>query len=135
MLFMCFLLASLSLFAFSCAAKDKSPSKAGYHQISAEEAKAKIDKEEVILVDVRTQEEYDEKHIEGAVLIPNETITDIQPEQLPDKEAVLLVYCKSGKRSSDASGKLAKMGFSNVYNITGGINGWPYEKVSWELSG
>ncbi|MDD3315169.1 MAG: rhodanese-like domain-containing protein, partial [Syntrophaceticus sp.] len=81
---------------------------------------------EVILVDVRTQEEYDEKHIDGAILIPNETITDTEPEQLSDKDAEILVYCKSGNRSNQAAEKLADMGFSNVYNILGGISEWPY---------
>ncbi|MDD3315205.1 MAG: rhodanese-like domain-containing protein, partial [Syntrophaceticus sp.] len=83
----CLLLAALSLFAFSCAEQEQSSSTAEYTDLSAEEAKAKIDEGEVILVDVRTQEEYDEKHIDGAILIPNETITDTEPEQLSDKDA------------------------------------------------
>ncbi|HBG22222.1 MAG: rhodanese-like domain-containing protein [Syntrophaceticus sp.] len=122
----CLLLAALSLFAFSCAEQEQSSSTAEYTDLSAEEAKAKIDEGEVILVDVRTQEEYDEKHIDGAILIPNETITDTEPEQLSDKDAEILIYCKSGNRSSQAAEKLADMGFSNVYNILGGISEWPY---------
>jgi phage shock protein E len=122
----CLLLAALSLFAFSCAGQEQPSPAAEYTDLSAEEAKAKIDEGEVILVDVRTQEEYDEKHIDGAILIPNETITDTQPEQLPDKDAEILVYCKSGNRSSQAAEKLADMGYSNVHNILGGISEWPY---------
>lgn len=122
----CLLLVLFSLSAFSCAEQEQSSSSAAFSDLSAEEAKAKIDEGGVILVDVRTQEEYDEKHIDGAILIPNETITDSQPEQLPDKDAEILVYCKSGNRSSQAAAKLANMGYGNVYNILGGISDWPY---------
>lgn len=127
LLIICLLLAAFFLFAISCAKQEQSPSTAEYTDISAEEAKEKIDAGNIILVDVRTQEEYDEKHIDGAILIPNETIADTQPAELPDKDAEILVYCRSGKRSSEAAEKLADMGYTNVYNILGGISEWPYE--------
>ena len=127
LLIICLLIAAFCLFAFSCAKQEQSPSTAKYTDITIEEAKEKIEAGNVILVDVRTQEEYSEKHIDGAILIPNETITDTQPAELPDKDADILVYCRSGKRSSEAAKKLADMGYTNVYNMLGGINEWPYE--------
>lgn len=127
LLIICLLMAAFCLFAFSCANQKQSPSTAKYTDITVEEAKEKIEARNVILVDVRTQEEYNEKHIDGAILIPNETITDTQPAELPDKDADILVYCRSGKRSSEAAKKLADMGYTNVYNMLGGINEWPYE--------
>ena len=127
LLIICLLMAAFCLFAFSCAKQKQSPSTAKYTDITVEEAKEIIEAGNVILVDVRTQEEYSEKHIDGAILIPNETITDSQPAELPDKDADILVYCRSGKRSSEAAKKLADMGYTNVYNMLGGINEWPYE--------
>ncbi len=127
LLIICLLMAAFCLFAFSCAKQKQSPSTAKYTDITVEEAKEIIEAGNVILVDVRTQEEYSEKHIDGAILIPNETITDNQPAELPDKDADILVYCRSGKRSSEAAKKLADMGYTNVYNMLGGINEWPYE--------
>jgi len=127
LLIICLLMAAFCLFAFSCAKQKQSPSTAKYTDITVEEAKEIIEAGNVILVDVRTQEEYNEKHIDGAILIPNETITDSQPAELPDKDADILVYCRSGKRSSEAAKKLADMGYTNVYNMLGGINEWPYE--------
>lgn len=101
-----------------------------YRKISAEEAKQKIDEnKDVIIVDVRTPEEYAEKHLEGAINIPNETIADRQPEQLPDQDAEILVYCRTGVRSKQASDKLVEMGYQNIYDM-GGIADWPYETVT-----
>ncbi len=97
---------------------------ASYHQITQEEAKEMMTKDDGhIIVDVRRQDEYDEGHIPGAVLIPNESITDKQPEQLPDLNQVILIYCRSGRRSKEASQKLADMGYTNIYEF-GGINTW-----------
>lgn len=79
-----------------------------------------------ILVDVRTAEEYAEKHIPGALNIANETIGTEQPALLPDKNAPVMVYCRSGRRSADAAQKLAAMGYTQVYDL-GGINDWTYE--------
>ena len=97
---------------------------ASYHQITQEEAKEMMTKDDGhIIVDVRRQDEYDEGHIPGAVLIPNESITGKQPEQLPDLNQVILIYCRSGRRSKEASQKLADMGYTNIYEF-GGINTW-----------
>lgn len=101
-----------------------SGSAAGYTQITQEEAKEMMTKNDGhIIVDVRRQDEYDEGHIPGAVLIPNESITDKQPEQLPDLNQVILIYCRSGRRSKEASQKLADIGYTNIYEF-GGINSW-----------
>jgi len=101
---------------------------AEYHKISAEEAKKMLDEQEVVIVDVRTEAEYAEGHIAGAVLVPNETIGEEAPAELPDKDAVLLVYCRSGNRSKTAANKLLKLGYQNVYDF-GGVNTWPYDLV------
>ena len=99
-----------------------------YQKISAEEAYEMMASQEVVVVDVRTREEYDGGHIENAVLVPNESIGSEMPEALPDKEATLLVYCRSGRRSKDAAQKLLKLGYQNVYDF-GGVIDWPYELV------
>lgn len=103
---------------------------AEYHKITPEEAKEMIDAEEdLVIVDVRRQEEYDTAHLPGAVLIPNETIDKEPPVELPDKEQKILVYCRTGIRSAQASEKLVDMGYTGVYDI-GGINDWPYETTT-----
>ncbi len=79
-----------------------------------------------IIVDVRRQDEYDEGHIPGAILIPNESIDKTRPEQLPDLDQIILVYCRSGRRSKEASAKLSAMGYKNVYEF-GGIITWTGE--------
>lgn len=99
---------------------------ASYQKISPEKAKYMMEHEVVQIVDVRHEEEYREGHIPGAVLVTNETIGDTLPEELPDKKAVLLVYCRSGVRSKQASQKLVRLGYENVYDF-GGIINWPYE--------
>ena len=83
----------------------------------------------ITVVDVRTKAEYDGGHIADAVLVPNETISDTSPPELPDKTATLLIYCRSGRRSRDAAEKLIALGYENVYDF-GGINDWPYETVT-----
>ncbi len=102
--------------------------KAAYQKISAEEAYEMMASQEVVVVDVRTQEEYDGGHIENAVLVPNESIGSEMPEALPDKEATLLIYCRSGRRSKDAAQKLLTLGYQSVYDF-GGVIDWPYELV------
>ena len=104
------------------------PDKAAYHKISAEEAYEMMVSQEVVVVDVRTREEYDSGHIENAVLVPNESIGSEMPETLPDKEATLLIYCRSGRRSKDAAQKLLALGYQSVYDF-GGVIDWPYELV------
>ena len=106
----------------------ESSSKAAYHKISTEEAYEMIASQEVVVVDVRTREEYDGGHIENAVLVPNESIGSEMPEALPHKEATLLVYCRSGRRSKDAAEKLLALGYQSVYDF-GGVIDWPYELV------
>lgn len=100
---------------------------ATYKQISMEEAVELMETEEdYIILDVRTQEEYDEKHILGAILVPNETIGSGEIAELPDKDQMILVYCRSGNRSKQASEKLVKLGYTNIIEF-GGINDWPRE--------
>lgn len=104
-------------------------SKVEYKRITAVEAKSRIDSgDELIILDVRTQAEYNAEHIPNAVLIPNETITDKMPELLPDFDAEILIYCRSGNRSAQAARKLIQIGYTNVYDF-GGINNWPYDTV------
>lgn len=98
-----------------------------YHKISAEEAKQMMDTQAVIIVDVRTLEEYNAGHIENAILIPNESIAS-EPSELNDKDATILVYCRSGSRSRAASDTLVELGYKNVYDF-GGIIDWPFEIV------
>lgn len=103
-----------------------------YRQINAEEAAAIMEKESsYIILDVRTAQEYSEKHIPGAINIPNETIGTEDIPELPDKEQLILVYCRSGNRSKQASEKLVKLGYTNIVEF-GGINDWTGETVSGE---
>ena len=99
-----------------------------YRKITAEQAYEMMNTQEVVIVDVRTQSEYDEGHIQNAVLIPNETIGSEPPTNLPDKNAIILVYCRSGRRSEEAARKLVNLGYVIVYDF-GGINDWTYGTV------
>ena len=101
-----------------------------YKKIPAADAKTRMDSgDTIIILDVRTQEEYDAGHIPGAILVPNETIIDKQPELLPDLDAEILVYCRSGNRSAQAAKKLIAIGYTNVVDF-GGIIDWPYDVVT-----
>ena len=105
-----------------CEKKDMS-----YTQISMEEAVAMMATEEnYIILDVRTTEEFAEKHIPNAINIPNETIGSEELAELPDKNQLILVYCRSGNRSKQASEKLAALGYTNIFEF-GGINDWTGE--------
>ena len=105
---------------------------ASYRRISQEEAKRIMEEEtDYLIIDVRTEEEFKEGHIPGALNIPNETIIDARPSQLPDSTQVLLIYCRSGNRSRQAAQKLADMGYVNVYEF-GGINTWDGEITTEE---
>ena len=97
-----------------------------YQKITAEEAKKMMDNEDVLILDVRTQEEYNEGHIKNSILLPDTEIDSKAHEILKDKNAKILVYCRSGRRSAEASKKLIKMGYTNVYDF-GGIIDWNYE--------
>ncbi|MCI2049842.1 MAG: rhodanese-like domain-containing protein [Lachnospiraceae bacterium] len=100
----------------------------GYTKIDAAAAKKMIDAGGVVIVDVRTAAEYDAEHIPDAINIPVESIGAEQPADLPDKDAVILIYCRTGIRAGNASKKLAAMGYTNIYDI-GGIVDWPYDTV------
>ena len=100
-----------------------------YVTITAEAAKHIMDtEEEVVILDVRTPEEYNEGHIPGAVLLPNTEISSRADEVLADKSQLILVYCRSGRRSKMAAEELASMGYSNIKDF-GGILDWPYDVV------
>ena len=100
-----------------------------YEQISGAEAKALMDSESgYIIIDARTQEEYDDGHIPGAILIPYGEIADRAEKELPDKNQLILVYCRSGRRSKIAAEELVKLGYTNVKEF-GGIIDWEYEIV------
>ena len=122
------LLISLSLFGMT--ACDGENGKAStYEQITAEQAKTIMDTEkDYIIIDARTAEEFAEGHIENAILIPEYEIKDRAEKELPDKDALILVYCRSGRRSKIASEELVKLGYTNVKEF-GGIIDWPYEIV------
>ena len=101
-----------------------------YQQITQEEAKEMMDSQEVIILDVREQDEYDSGHIPGAMLLPAGTIDEATAaDVIPEKDSTVLVYCRSGNRSKTASSTLADLGYTNIYEF-GGINTWPYETKS-----
>ena len=103
---------------------------ANYQQITQEKAKEMMQADDGhIIVDVRRQDEYDSGHIPGAILIPNESIGTEQPKELPDLDQVILIYCRSGRRSKEASQKLADMGYTHIYEF-GGIIDWTGEVVT-----
>lgn len=98
-----------------------------YVNITAEEAKQIMDTEEgYIILDVRTQEEYDQGHIPGAIVISHEEIAEKAEDVLTDKEQLILVYCRSGRRSKIAAEALVELGYTNIKEF-GGIIDWPYE--------
>ena len=115
------------LLLVGCSAPAKSGS---YRQINGSDAIAMMEEEtDYIILDVRTAEEFKEKRIPGAINIPNETIGTEEIPELPDKEQLILVYCRSGNRSKQASEKLAALGYTNIIEF-GGINDWPGDTVS-----
>lgn len=101
----------------------------GYEQITQDKAKEIMDSGvKYILIDARTESEFADGHIEGAILIPEYEIASRAEQELPDKDALILVYCRSGRRSKIASEELVKLGYTNVKEF-GGIIDWPYEIV------
>lgn len=101
-----------------------------YEQITPVAAKALMDSEEnYVILDVRTEEEFSEAHIDGAVLIPDYEIGENAGSMLTDKDQLILVYCRSGRRSKNAAAELASLGYTNVKEF-GGIMDWPYETVT-----
>ena len=119
-----------ALLLTGCGAASTAQAEGGYRQISQTEAAAMMEEETgYVILDVRTQEEYEEAHIPGAICIPNETIGTDEIPALPDEEQLILVYCRSGNRSKQASEKLVKLGYTNIVEF-GGINTWTGETVS-----
>ena len=111
----------------ACGQDKESDQGAVYVNITAEEAKQIMDNEEgYIILDVRTQEEYDQGHIPGAIVISHEEIAEKAEEVLTDKDQLILVYCRSGRRSKIAAEALVELGYTNIKEF-GGIIDWPYE--------
>ena len=111
----------LGVFVFAGCSND------GYDKISAEEAKTIMDtKTNYIIVDVRRPEEFSDSHIKNAINLPNENIEFYAETKLPNKDQLILVYCRSGNRSKQACEKLVKLGYTNLKEF-GGINDWPYD--------
>ena len=111
----------------ACGQNKENGQGAVYVNITAEEAKQIMDSEEgYIILDVRTQEEYDQGHIPGAIVISHEKISEKAEEVLTDKDQLILVYCRSGRRSKIAAEALVELGYTNIKEF-GGIIDWPYE--------
>ena len=120
------LLLAVMLFT-ACWQGNKNGQEAAYMNITAEEAKQIMESREgYIILDVRTQEEYDQGHIPGAIVISHEEIAEKAEEVLTDKDQLILVYCRSGRRSKIAAEALAELGYTNIKEF-GGIIDWPYE--------
>ena len=120
-------LISLSLFGLTACQDSKN--NVTYEQITAKEAKTIMEmQQDYIIIDARTDEEFAEGHIENAILIPEYEIANRAEKELPQKDALILVYCRSGRRSKIASEELVKLGYTNVKEF-GGIIDWPYEIV------
>ena len=116
-------------FPFAIAGCSSGGGALSYEQINGAEAKALMDRESgYIIIDARTQSEYDEGHIPGAILIPEYEIAQRAESELPDKNQLILVYCRSGRRSKIAAEELVKLGYTNVKEF-GGIIDWEYEIV------
>ena len=115
------------LAALLCLAGCSAEGKMTYRQISQEEAKQMMSRDDGhVIVDVRRHDEYDGGHIPGAIVIPNESIGTEMPKELPDRDQIILVYCRSGRRSKEAAQNLANMGYTNVYEF-GGMIEWTGE--------
>ena len=116
-----------------CAGTQATPQVAAeYRKIAAEQAKKMMDDADGwILLDVRTQEEFEAQRIAGAMLIPDDEISSRVADEIPDKDALILIYCRSGRRSANAAHEMADMGYTNVYDF-GGIIDWPYDTASGE---
>lgn len=114
------------ILAVSCGKSQESP-EVVYMNINAQQAKEIMDTETgYVILDVRTQEEFDSGHVPGAILIPDYEIKEKAPQVLTDKNQKILVYCRSGRRSKLACEELVNLGYTNLYEF-GGIIDWPYE--------
>jgi len=122
------ILAVAALLLSGCGSKESSSG--SYTQISQEEAVRMMAEDDGhVIVDVRREDEFESGHIPGAICIPNESIVDKEPEELPDKDQIILIYCRSGRRSKEASQKLYDMGYTRIYEF-GGIIDWTGETVT-----
>lgn len=111
----------------SCSSRDKT---LGYREITMDEAVAMMAKESnYIILDVRRPDEFAAGHIPEAINVPNEVIGESEIPELPDKAQLILVYCRSGRRSKEAAKKLVKLGYTNIVEF-GGILDWKGEVVS-----
>ena len=119
--FMSAIILIVALIIFGCA---ESNSQTSYRQISSDEAEKLMEKSSnYVILDVRTQQEFESGHISGAICIPNETIKNDPPTLLPDKKQTIFVYCRTGRRSKEAAQKLSDMGYENIIEF-GGIITW-----------
>lgn len=114
---------------YGCTSGGENEMENSYEQITPAQAKEIMDTQDgYIILDVRTQEEYDEAHIKGAILIPDYEVAVKAESVLKDKNQLILVYCRSGRRSKLAASELVKLGYTNIKEF-GGIIDWPYETV------
>ena len=122
------ILIMLTMLVLTACGQDKeNVQEAVYMNITAKEAKEIMDSQKgYIILDTRTQEEYDEGHIPGAIVIPHDEILEKAEDVLTDKNQLILVYCRSGRRSKLAAEDLIKLGYTNIKEF-GGIIDWPYE--------
>lgn len=124
------LLAILLIVVFGFWVFIKKSGTAGGVRIDPADAKKRLYSEKgIILLDVRTRDEYIKKHIPKSILIPVDVLASEASRKLPDKNVEIIVYCKGGNRSAQAIKILSKLGYTNIYNL-GGIVSWPYETVS-----
>ena len=124
------LAALLCLFSVAGCAQQEVNEVNTYQQITAQEAKKLMDTQtDYVIIDARTEEEFTAGHIENAILIPEYEIAERAEQELPQKDALILVYCRSGRRSKIASEELVKLGYTNVKEF-GGIIDWPYETTT-----
>ena len=111
----------------ACGQNKENKQEVTYMNITAQQAKEIMDSQEgYIILDTRTQEEYDQGHIPGAIVIPHDQVMEKAEMQLPDKDQLILVYCRSGRRSKIAAEALVELGYTNIKEF-GGILDWPYE--------
>ncbi|WP_343185188.1 rhodanese-like domain-containing protein [Anoxynatronum sibiricum] len=120
---------SLIIILTGCGSTAEVPESAVYQSISPEEAFQRLENEEqIILLDVRTEAEFEEGHIPGSMLIPLQVLAEEAPLQLSDKDATIFIYCRSGRRSLEAAKMMLEMGYTQIYDL-GGILDWPYDVV------
>lgn len=122
------LIAILLFISFKFLTTKEEPT-SSYNKITVDKAKEMIEKEDVIIIDVRTEDEYNTSHIKNAILIPNETIGNEKLKEVSNLNQKIIIYCRSGARSKKAAMKLINIGYKNVYDM-GGIMSWPYETVT-----